>query len=294
LDQPGLLGRLADYCALGKPRIAVMALLTVAAGFVLGSAGAWRPAALLSAVVGIGLVAIGSSAWNQWLERRIDGLMRRTAQRPLPAGRLAQTQALAFAMLTSVAGLAWLAVNTNAATCVLTALTLLVYAGLYTPLKRRVSFATVVGAIPGAMPPVLGWVAAGAGLDWSAFSLFALLFLWQFPHFLAISWLYQEDYQRAGLKMLPGGASWPRVTGLVAVAYALALVPLSLFPAYCGLAGGAYAVVALALSLAYLVLALGFMRGGSPASARRLLLGSLVYLPVVLAALVWDHLRLLS
>jgi protoheme IX farnesyltransferase len=172
--------------------------------------------------------------------------------------------------------------------------TLALYVGIYTPLKRRTSFGTAVGAVPGAMPPVLGWVAAGAPLDGAAFSLFAILFLWQFPHFLAIAWIYRDEYSRAGLKMLPAAGAARYLTGILAVAYALALVPLSLLPAANGLAGNAYLFVALVLSLAYLAVSVRFALRESYPTARALLWTSLIYLPVLLATLVWDHFSLLS
>jgi protoheme IX farnesyltransferase len=286
--------RLADYLALTKPRISVLVLLTVSAGFALGSADRWQSGLLVNALFGIALVAAASSAFNQWLERESDGLMDRTASRPLPAGRLAAAEVVSFGLVTGALGILWLTFYVNATTAVLSVVTLLMYAGVYTPLKRRTSFCTAVGAIPGALPPVLGWTASGAPLDVAAFSLFAVLFLWQFPHFLAIGWIYRADYARAGLKMLPARGRLPRVTGLMAVGYALALVPLSLFPAFCGLAGDAYLAVALILGGGYLAGAVRFAASESPGSARLLLWTSLVYLPVLLATLVWDHFSLLG
>lgn len=286
--------RLADYVLLMKPRISLLVLLTVSAGFALASADAWRPLLLAHALFGIALVATASSAFNQWLERDSDALMQRTQNRPLPSGRLSPAEVLLFGFATGVFGIVWLAAFVDAVTAVLAAVTLVLYVGVYTPLKRRTSFGTAVGAIPGAMPPILGWAAAGAPLDAGAFSLFALLFLWQFPHFLAIAWIYRDQYARAGLVMLPARGQTPRVTGLMAVGYAVVLVPLSLFPAACGLAGNTYLVVALVLSTAYLTAAVRFATHESLRSARGLLWTSLVYLPALLATLVWDHFSLLS
>jgi len=286
--------RIADYLILTKPRISVLVLVTVSAGYALGSADAWRGLPLMHALFGIALVAAASSAFNQLLERDSDALMLRTFNRPLPAGRLSMAEVLLFGLVTGVCGIAWLALFVNATTAVLTALTLVLYAGLYTPLKRRTSFCTAVGAIPGALPPVLGWAAVGAPLNIEAFSLFAILFLWQFPHFLAIAWIYRNEYAEAGLRMLPTRGRMPRVTGLMAVGYAVALVPLSLFPAACGLAGNAYLVVAFILSVGYLAAAAQFAAHESVRTARRLLWTSLVYLPVLLVTLVWDHFSLLS
>lgn len=288
------LSRFTDYLTLTKPRIAVLALLTVTAGYSLGVADQWQIWPLVHALWGIALVAGGSSALNQYFERESDGWMRRTANRPLPSGRLAPAEVLLFGVACGVIGTISLAVFVNFTTALLAAATLLLYAVIYTPLKRYTSFGTAIGAIPGALPPVLGWTASGAPLDAGAFSLFAVMFLWQFPHFLAIAWIYREEYSRAGLRMLPAQGKSPRIVGLMAVAYALVLLPLSLYPADCGLAGGAYLVVALILSIAYLVAAIRFAVGVSLRTARGLLWTSLIYLPVLLVMLVWDHFRLLS
>jgi protoheme IX farnesyltransferase len=286
--------RLADYLTLTKPRISVLVLLTVSAGYALASADRWQGAPLLHALCGISLVAAASSAFNQLLERDSDAQMMRTFGRPLPSGRLSAAEVFSFGVVTAIGGVVWLALFVNSATAFLAAITLVLYAGVYTPLKRRTSFCTAVGAIPGALPPVLGWAAAGAPLDAAAFSLFAILFLWQFPHFLAIAWIYRNDYSQAGLKMLPLRGQLPRVTGLMAVGYALVLVPLSLFPSACGLAGNAYLAIALVLSLAYLAAAVHFAARESLSTARQLLWTSLVYLPMLLVALVWDHFSLLT
>jgi protoheme IX farnesyltransferase len=292
--RPAAAARIADYLMLTKPRISVLVLLTVSAGYALGSVDPWRGLPLVYALFGIALVAASSSAFNQLLERDSDARMLRTFDRPLPAGRLSPAEVLLFGAFTGLGGIGWLALFVNATTAVLTALTLVLYVGLYTPLKRRTSLCTAVGAIPGALPPVLGWAAVGAPLTVEAFSLFAILFLWQFPHFLAIGWIYRDEYAEARLRMLPSRGRLPRVTGLMAVAYALALVPLSLLPAACGIAGSAYLAVALALSLAYLMAAVQFAANESLRTARRLLWTSLVYLPVLLVTLVWDHFSLLS
>jgi protoheme IX farnesyltransferase len=286
--------RVVDYLQIAKPRISLLVLVTVAAGFALASVDGWHPLPLLHALGGIALVAAASSAFNQVLERDSDGLMRRTQNRPLPSGRLSPAEVSLFGLTAGASGIAWLAAFVNLPTALLATLTLVLYVGVYTPLKRRTSFGTAIGAIPGAMPPVLGWVAAGAPLDAAAFSLFAILFLWQFPHFLAIAWIYRDEYSRAGLKMLPAAGQARYLTGVLAVGYALALVPLSLFPAASGLAGNTYLVVALVLSLAYLAASVRFAVHESYRTARALLWTSLVYLPVLLTVLVWDHFSLLS
>ncbi len=290
--------RLADYLELSKPRIAVMVLITVAVGFLVGQQGPWGFEAasltkLLHAWIGIAIVAAGSSALNQWWEQHTDARMRRTMSRPLPSGRLASGEVLGLGLLAAVTGSLYLAWQVNGLTAGLTAMTFVFYAGIYTPLKRWTSLCTAVGAIPGAMPPVLGWVAAGQPLDWSAFALFALMFVWQFPHFLAIAWLYQDDYAHAGLRMLPGVHPSRGVTGLMATAYAIGLIPVSLLPAWCGLAGGWYSVTAIVFGLAYAMASAGFAWRESRASARWVLWISLVYLPLLLIVLAGDHMRLL-
>jgi protoheme IX farnesyltransferase len=290
--------RLADYLELAKPRIAAMALLTVLVGYTLGG-GAWTAGALCRVLVGIGLVAAASGALNQLIERRTDARMARTANRPLPTGRLQPAEVAVFGASCAAAGLSLLSLTVNPTTAFLALATLLLYVCAYTPLKRYTSLSTAVGAIPGALPPVLGWTASGAELGWGAFSLFAVLFVWQFPHFLAIAWLYRGDYQAAGLRMLPGATqqspeSRRSLAGLLACLYAAVLVPVSLLPGQLALAGGPYRVAALLLSLGYLAAAVRFMAHESRETARGLLYSSLVYLPALLAVLTWDHLRLLS
>lgn len=285
--------RLGDYATLIKPRIAVLALLTVSAGFTLASPEGLQLPALVHALFGIALVAAASNSLNQLIERETDARMRRTENRPLPSGRMSPWEVFVFGVVTGVGGVVYLAAWVNLQTAALAALTLLLYAGVYTPLKRRTSLCTALGAIPGALPPVLGWTAAGGPLDSRAFSLFAILFLWQFPHFLAIAWLYREDYADAGLKMLPLGGNAPQVVGILAAGYSLALLPLSLGPSACGLAGRGYAAAAIVLGLGYLAAAMRFAVCESVSTARRLLATSLIYLPVLLAALVWDNWRLL-
>jgi heme o synthase len=289
-----LLARATDYVTLTKPRIAVMALLAVAAGYFLGSADTWRFEPFVFALAGTLLVAVGSSALNQFLETDTDRLMTRTADRPLPSGRLGRGEVLAFGLGTALAGVMVLALFVNGLTALLALGTLALYVLVYTPLKRESALCTLVGAIPGALPPVMGYAAAAGRLDALAGSLFVILFLWQFPHFLAIAWLYREDYSRAGLKMLPALAATPRVTGLLAAAYAAVLVPLSIYPASVGLAGRNYAGLALVLSLFYFAFALRFASRESAQRARELIWTSLIYLPALFLGLVWDHFRLLS
>ncbi|MDB5337204.1 MAG: protoheme farnesyltransferase [Planctomycetaceae bacterium] len=290
--------RIADYIELTKPKIAVLALITVSLGFALSAAESGLHAnwwgLLGNAMFGIGLVAASSSAWNQLIEHRIDGRMLRTCRRPLPAGRLARWEVATFGTITAVVGLVWLASFVNALTCGLAALTLVLYAGVYTPLKRYTVLNTVVGAIPGALPPVLGWTAAGGGLDAGAFALFAILFLWQFPHFMAIAWLYRQDYADGGLKMIPVTDPTGLKTGLTAIGYSLALLPVSWLPAQWGMAGIGYCGAATILGIWYFVASVQFLRLKTVPAARRLLWTSLIYLPALLGALVWDRYQLLS
>ena len=279
-------GRLAAYLALTKPRIGVMVLVTVATGFLLGARGAAHPSTLLLTMLGTGLVAGGASAWNQYLERARDLLMRRTANRPLPAGRLAPVEAAAFGLVLTVAGLAILALWVNGASAALTLLTFVLYVAVYTPLKSVTTLNTAIGAVPGALPPVIGWAAATGQLGAEAWSLFLIVFLWQFPHFLAIAWIYRDDYARAGYRMLPTVDPPGAITGRQAAGYALALVPAGLLPTVVGLAGGLYFAGALLLGLAYLYYAVRFWSQVTDLSARHLLRASFVYLPAVLMLLL--------
>jgi len=286
-----------DLFALTKPRIVLLVAITAAAGYTLGlrtlapgqypassSAATWW--VLLHALIGTSLVAGGTSALNMIVERDVDALMRRTARRPLPAGRVAVRTATAFAWTISVLGVLELVLFVNGTTALLAAVTLLVYVFVYTPLKRRTSLATLVGAIPGALPIVGGWTASGAPLDARAAALFAILFLWQLPHVLALSWIHREDYARAGLRMMSvndaeGGATFRQAT-----LDAAALLPVSLAPALLSMAGWPYFFLALPLSGALIALAWAGARKPSPLRARRLFLATLAYLPILLGALV--------
>ncbi len=278
----------ADLLQLTKPRITLMVLVSSAAGFVIGSSGRPDPLLLLATLIGIGLVAGGSSALNQLLERDIDSLMERTKGRPLPAGRVTPGAAVAFAGLISLSGIVLLALIVNPLTALLAAIALLSYVLVYTPLKRVSSLSTLVGAVPGALPIMGGWSAARGELGPGAWALFGILFFWQLPHFLALAWLFREDYRRGGLKMLGVTDPTGHQTRSQAVLYALALIPASLLPALLGLSGSLYAFVALALGLAYLAAAVRFwVRDDSP-TARGLFRTSLIYLPLLLILLSFD------
>ena len=273
--------RVADFVQLTKPRLNVLVIVTAAAGFYLGSRGSPDYARFACTVAGTALVASGASALNQVYERRVDGLMRRTRLRPLPDGRLRPAAAGRFAALLAVGGLLLLALGATPAAAGVALVTLLTYVWAYTPLKLRTSLATVVGAVPGALPPMIGWAGATGGLAVDAWLLFAIVFLWQMPHFLAIAWLYRDDYAAAGFPMLPVIEPDGRSTARQATAYAGALLPVSLAPAATGLTTEIYLVGALVLGSLFLWLCLRFARRRTRDDARRLFVGSITYLPLL-------------
>lgn len=287
--RPTLRALVADLLELVKSRIAFMVAITCAAGFLLGSPGTVDLVLLAHALLGTTLVAMGGGALNQVLEREVDARMERTADRPIPGGRIGADAALALGVLLSISGLLHLAVWVNLLTSLLGAATLAGYLFVYTPLKRVSSLATVVGAVPGAVPPVMGWTAAAESLDLGAWALFGILFLWQLPHFLAIAWMYRDDYARGGFPMLSVHDPEGRRTGRQALLWAAALVPVSLAPSALGLTGEVYFVGAIALSLGFLGFAAAFDRERSRGAARRLLLVSVLYLPAILAVMLADR-----
>lgn len=294
--RPHAPSRLADYLDLTKPRIAVMALFTVAAGYLLGAGPGAEARVLIHTLVGAGLVAAGGSALNQLLERRIDARMRRTMKRPLPAGRVSPEEAAMFGAALAGAGLAYLAATVPAPATVAAALTFVLYAFVYTPLKRLTAWNTAVGAVPGALPPVIGWYAArgwdgSAGWEGAAV-LFGILFLWQIPHFLAIAWMYRADYAAGALRMLPGCDPKGRRTAFVMVLTAAALVPLGFLAAPAGLGGWPFAAGSAAFGLFFVRRAAEFARDRTDRSARRVLHASLFYLPGAFALLMIDALLL--
>jgi len=280
---------MSDLIELAKPRITLMVMLTAGIGLLLAS-GQTPPVGLAIAVLaGTGLVAAGGSALNHHWERDSDRLMERTADRPLPAGRMRPDVALGYGMTLAAAGLLLLALAVTLLSALLGLIALVGYVAVYTPLKRITSLATVVGAIPGAIPPMMGWAAASGRLGAGAWALFAILFFWQLPHFLAIAWICRDDYARAGMPVFTVGDTGGTRTGRQMVLWAAALVPVSLMPTLLGLAGPTYLFGALLLGLALLTVSLGFLRRHSGAAARRLLLASVVYLPAVLGILVIDR-----
>lgn len=278
--------RASDFVALAKPRLNFLVVVSAIAGYAMGGGDTLDVLKVLYTIVGTALVASGASAFNQLIERDSDRLMNRTRRRPLPDQRLQPAEALVFAFLLSSVGLLILAGGVNVLSAVVAFATLASYAAIYTPMKKRSSFATVVGAIPGALPPVIGWAAAQDAVTQGAWILFGIVFLWQLPHFLAIAWIYREDYARAGFPMLPVLEPDGRSTARQAVFYAAALVPLSLAPTLIGLTGMAYFAGALALGVLFIWLALRFAQTRSIPDARRLFFGSIIYLPLLWALMI--------
>jgi protoheme IX farnesyltransferase len=283
-----VLGRLRDYVELTKPRIAVLELVVVATAGLVATWGQPDPLMLVHAMVGTLLVAASASAANQWLERRRDLRMARTADRPLPAGRLLPAEAAAFSLVTLLAGALYLAILVNMASLGWALLTWAIYVLVYTPLKTATTVNTAVGAVAGALPVFIGWTATGEALDRRAVALALVLFLWQFPHFMAIAWLYRKDYAGAGYKMLTTVDPTGRRAGWQAVLAAVAVIPVSIVPVLSAPSLGSvmFAACAIALGLAQAALAAAFWHQASETSARLLLRASLVYLPTLLVTLM--------
>jgi len=280
--------RVGDFLELTKPRITALVLVTAAVGYAVGAGRGLDPSAFVALLVGTAMVAGGASALNQYSEREADSRMERTRRRPLPSGRVTAAEALAFGLAASGAGLLLLATITLL-TAALGAAALGSYVLLYTPLKRLTSLCTVVGAVPGAIPPLMGWAAARGGLDLPGWTIFAILFLWQLPHFLAIGWIYREDYARGGFPMLPVTDSDGSATGRQMMLYSAALVPVTLVAGSLASAGSVYLWSALALGLVFFASSARFFRARSLAAARLLFLVSILYLPVVLGLMVFDR-----
>ncbi|MGH9971040.1 MAG: heme o synthase [Pyrinomonadaceae bacterium] len=281
--------RVAAYAELTKPRITFLIVLTSAAGFALATKGKIDYLALTRAMVGIALLSSGIATLNQYMERDLDGLMRRTADRPLPSGKLLPWEALLFGVGLTVIAEIYLAVLVNPLTALLGLTVIAGYLFGYTPLKTRTSLSTLVGAFPGAVPPLIGWTAATGSLSLEAWVLFAILFLWQFPHFLAIAWMYREDYARAGILMLPVVEPEGRITGQQIVVYTLMLLPVSLLPTALGISGRLYLYGAIILGLLFLYSSIRAAFSQSRQEARKLLLASVLYLPLLFVLMVLDR-----
>jgi len=287
-----------DYIDLTKPRITWLILMSTGIGYFFGLAGTggWSEflqhlgmLRLFHTMLGTGLIASGTAALNQWIEREADARMRRTADRPLPSGRLASGPALAFGVALSVGGFADLFLGVNPLAAWIGAFTLASYLFFYTPLKQRTWWSTTVGAIPGAMPPVIGYAASAGKLTPECWVLAAILFLWQFPHFYSIAWMYKEDYARAGIRMLPVVEPDGRSTARQIVLFGLALIPVSLVPGMLGMAGRIYLAGALLLGLWFLSAGVRVARQRTLARARAVLLTSVVYLPFLYGLMLLDR-----
>lgn len=271
-----------------KARLTGLVLLTTLVGFYLGQRGGMNWLLLVNTLMGTGLLACGAAALNQYLERDFDVLMERTADRPLPAGLIQPQTVVVLGGALSVAGLLWLAFGANLLTSVLGAVTLISYLFIYTPLKRKTTLNTAIGAIPGALPPLMGWTAARGDLSIEGWALFAILFFWQLPHFLAIAWMYRDDYAKGGFVMLPLVDRDGSRTGRSAVSHTLGLLPVSLSPFILHVSGGLYLFGALALGLVFLWCAMRFARQLDRLSARQLFFASILYLPLLLGLMVFD------
>lgn len=280
--------RVAAFVELTKPRIALMLVLTAAAGFYLGSPGVFDPALFANAMIGIALLAFGVSTLNQFIERRTDELMERTANRPLPTRRVTRTEALAFGLVQCAVAEVYLFFLVNSLTAACGLFVIGSYVLLYTPLKRVTTASTAIGAFPGAMPPLMGWTAAADTISLPAWSLFVIIFLWQFPHFLAIAWLYREQYRKAGILMLPVLDATGRITARQIVSFAFMLFAASLAPFFFGIVGSIYLIGAVLLGAWFFFESARMARMRTDESARRLLLASVIYLPLIFGLLALD------
>jgi protoheme IX farnesyltransferase len=281
----------AVLCELFKARLTLLVLLTTLAGFYLGTIGAVDYLLMTHALLGTALVAAGASALNQFWERDLDALMRRTQDRPLPSGRMQPQLVLLIGCTCSLVGLAYLASAVNLLTAVIGAGSLVIYVFVYTPLKRVTWLNTVVGAVPGGLPPLMGWTAARGHLSADGWALFGILALWQLPHFMAIAWMYRDEYARAGFKMLPVVDPDGHRTGSQAVSHTLALVPVSLCPSLVNLTGRFYFVGATVLGVIFIWAAIQFSRQLTVSKARQLFYISILYLPLLLGLMALDKVR---
>ncbi len=279
-----------DLLELTKPGICVLALAMTALGYCVGNQGPLHWGHFLISLFGTALIGAGCGAVNQWMEQDIDALMPRTQDRPLPTGRVSGKVALVLGILCLLAGFFLLLHYVNRVTALLGVITFLVYVAIYTPMKRTTTLSTLVGAVPGAMPPLMGWTAAYGGLAWEGWVLFAILFLWQIPHFLAIAWVYREDYARAGLPILSVIDTSGAATSKQVLMYSSVLLPWSLAPSVLGLTGSIYFFGALVLGIAFFVFSVYLAIFRTKTYARRLFFASIIYLPILGVLMVWDRL----
>jgi protoheme IX farnesyltransferase len=286
---PALSSRSRDFVALAKPRLNMLVVASTLAGYAMGEGESLGLIRICGVLLGTGLVAGGASSFNQVMERDLDALMRRTRTRPLPAQRLQPLEGILFGSAITLAGVLLIVASSNLLAGAVALATLVTYVAIYTPLKKRSSLGTVIGAIPGALPPIIGWAAVANELPLKAWTLFGIMFLWQLPHFLAIAWMYRDDYARAGFPMLPVIEPDGRSTGRQAVVYAAALVPLSLAPTLLHMAGDVYFAGALVLGLAFLWLTFRFARSRDVKDARKVFFGSILYLPVLWILMITDR-----
>lgn len=277
------------YMELTKARLSGLVLVTALVGFLLASPRPLDPVLLFWTLLGTALSAAGANALNQWMEVRLDARMERTRERPLPSGRLSATHALLLALGLAGGGVAVLAVFVNGLSAALAAFVVLLYLLAYTPLKRRSPACTLVGAVCGAIPPMIGWAGASGGLDTGAWLLGAILFVWQIPHFLALAWLYRDDYEKGGFRMLPVIDRAGRLTTLMVLLYSLALLPVGLTSTLLGITGRVFPAISLLLGGLLLTTGLMLHRSRSASNARRVFLASIIYLPVLLAFMVVDR-----
>jgi protoheme IX farnesyltransferase len=277
---------ISDLAELVKARLTLLVLLTTAVGFYLGSETPINYAGLLHVVFGTAAAAAGAAALNQWWERRADALMRRTRTRPIPAGRMSPLQGLTLGAALSVFGVVYLAIVCNALSAALAAITIVIYIFAYTPLKRASTANTAVGAIPGAIPPMIGWAAARGDIDVGAWSLFLIVFLWQLPHFFAIAWVCREDYSRAGFRMISSDDSSGERSASQSVFFCILLLVLAGLPAFVGIASYVYEAIELVLGALFVAVAMRFLRLRTASAARLLFIASIAYLPLLLGALV--------
>ncbi|MDQ3710831.1 MAG: heme o synthase [Acidobacteriota bacterium] len=285
----GVREKLAAYLELTKPRIAFMLVLTSAAGFYLGADKGFDVTLFVNSMIGILLLAFGVATLNQVWERKSDALMERTASRPLPTQKVSFIEALVFGILLCVVAEIYLAVLVNQLTAILGLVVFVGYVLLYTPLKKYTSASTAIGALPGAMPPLMGWTASANEITLGAWILFSIIFLWQFPHFLAIAWMYKEQYAKAGIKMLPVVEPDGKITARQIVIFTILLFPVSIAPFFIGLAGSVYLVGASLLGIWFLLASIKTARAKSVEQARKLLLVSVIYLPLLFALMVLNH-----